>query len=201
MDEYLMKPLRLFAIRYRRWVKPGFEITVRFSALWPPVADYDETTLLLIDDDPGERDRLERLLNTDGLRIVWSDFEGIRDLSDVSIILLDLLRDGEMGWKGVLPRIGAGRLPIPVCSYSALCHGPHLDQLKSSLWEHGFFDHIEKTQSAETIKAQVLAAIRESYLMRKAAAGQRIERVDLEPPFTINLGDRSAQFKMQAVLS
>lgn len=201
MDEYLIKPLKLFAIRYRRLVKPGFEIMVRFSALWPPVADYDETTLLLIDDDPGERERLVTLVNTDGICIVWSDFEGIRDLSDVSIILLDLLRDGEMVWKGALSRIGVGQLPIPVCSYSALCHGPHLDHLKSSLWEHGFFDHIEKNQSAETMKEQILAAIRESYLMRKAAAGQMIERVDLEPPFTISPGDRSAQFTMQVVLS
>lgn len=186
MDEYLVNPLELFRIKYHDTFKTGFQVRILFDPFWPQVIDYDEAVVLLIDDEPEEKDKLERALQNRALNVNWVDFE--EDFEDVnaSAILLDLLKDGELVGKNVLSKLKSREVDTPICIYSSLPHGPHLDQLKSSLWEYGISEYIAKNESPENIRQKVFSAIRKNHLNKKAKAKEKIEKVTLESPIKID---------------
>ena len=186
MDEYLVNPLELFRIKYHDNFKAGFQVKILFDPFWPPVTDYDEAAVLLIDDKPDEKDKLEKVLQNRALHVNWADFEKSFENVNSSAILLDLLKDGELVGKNVLGKLKKEKVDIPVCIYSSLPHGPQLDQLKSSLWEYGISEYIAKNESPENIRQKVFNAIRKNHLNKKAKAKEKIETVTLESPIKID---------------
>jgi len=185
MDACLIHPLELFRIKYRSSLKPGFQIKIHFDPFWPPVMDYDEATVLLIDDDPTELDKLRNIVANKAVSIHREDFNVDLEQADCAVILLDLLQDGEMVGKRVLSRIRDAGIDAPVCVYSSLPAGPQLDQLKSSLWEFGIAGYIAKSDSEETIRLKLFDAIRQYCLSRKSKTERAIESVNLEFPIEV----------------
>lgn len=185
MDAHLIHPLDLFRLKYRNSLKPGFRIEIHFDPFWPPVMDYDEAMVLLIDDDQTELDKLRQIVSNKAISIRREDFELHLEDSHYAAILLDLLRDGEMVGKSVLGRIRDAGVEAPVCIYSSLPAGPQLDQLKSSLWEFGIADFIPKNDPEDDIRSKVFNAIREYSLSQKSRGERRIKSVNLEFPIEV----------------
>ena len=199
MDEYLIQPLELFRIKYHDNFKAGFQVKILFDPFWPPVADYDNAAVLLIDDESDEQDKLEKILQNHALNVKWADFEENLKQVNASVMLLDLLKDGELVGKNALSKLKSREIDTPICIYSSLPHGPQLDQLKSSLWEYGISEYIAKNEAPEKIREKVFDAIRENYLSKKAKAKEKIERVILESPISVD--EHEAVFVLKRMLA
>lgn len=186
MDEHLLFPLELFLIRQRGLLTSRFEIKTFFDPYCPEGQDYDRASILLIDDDPKASDTLSKIIRTSLITIEQVDFEQEAGALTPSVILLDLLKGGEIVGQKLLANLQERYPDVPVCIYSALSEGPHLDKLKSSLWKYGIFDYISKADPPDLAIGIIFRALQERYLNVKSKAHKKLIKINLEFPVNIS---------------
>lgn len=200
MDAYIINPLEIYRIKHLKDIS-NYKIKIAFTPFWPDGLNYDQTEILIVDDEENAKNKLEKIVRSDSaITVSWNNFSvDTIDTEDVSVILLDLYKNDSFFGKEFLNQIPDSHKnnSLPVCIYSSLPKGPQLDYIKSSCWQFGISEYISKDDSDNDVKSKIYRLIQEYYVDRKSKIGKPTN-MDLELP--ISAGENTATFNLKWIL-
>jgi hypothetical protein len=191
VEDVIIHRVLLARLKHQQRREPrAAALTIGFKPFLPDDIDgldYEETTFLLIDDDPDAAAALyAKIGNPTCVTIKRVDFDIDQvktSLDRVSVVLLDLMRpsDSKAGLRLLpdLPRICGDR---PICIYSELPEGPLFDALQTTGWQYGVAEFLSKSEKPEVVLSQLKALLQRRYAFAKAKSRDRVGRPELALP-------------------